>query len=468
METRMHGRKKALLGAIVALASVSGLWLWWPNEDKRPPLDILSAPDSAASMRIVVGKRVQVSLCKADINHLESIIAADSSNAAHLIVAAMIHPPDCKVTKVVGYYSHDRGATWHSSFEHRGKAEEEFLDPTLAFGPDGSIYFASEAVLDSPKHSLGDTNGRIEFFRSRDGGRTWQQRTSIPQFLDRPWIAVDTSTGLYRNRIYCFANIYQPILFVSADQGESFLPPRRWPVDLKKTYSTFKPGNPVVLRDGTIVLHYDLRARDPNQRPLIPVLISEDGGQSFSEATPVNTAWRHGRVKTSNFNLLPQMAADARGQDYRDRLYCVWEDGSGFSQLRIFLSSSSDKGKTWSTPLVLSEQPAGAPAEGDYATIMPSVVVNSKGAVAVTWYDRRGLRKTNENDDKDPGYNLRFRVSLDGGVTWAPSMQVNEKTINLRNNHLGHTAGLAADAEAFFTRSGSATTPGGDKCGPRR
>jgi hypothetical protein len=436
--------------ALLAGASVAGIWLWRPKEDTRPALETLSAPQSAISARLVLGELIQVSEDHADIDHLESVIAADPTNAVRLVVAAMTRPPGSKVAKVVGYYSQDGGWTWHASFAHGEKMEEELIDPTLAFGPEGSIYFASEAVLDSAKHALGDSNGRIEFFRSTDGGKNWKQLTSIPRFLDRPWIALDASTGPYRNRLYCFANLYQPILFVSPDQGESFWPPLHWSVDLQKKYSTFKPGNPVVLSDGTLVLHYDLRLRDARKRPLIPVLLSEDGGRSFSAATPVNTAWKHSRVQSSNFNVFPQMAADTRSRAFRDRLYCVWEDGSGFSQLRVFLSASSDKGKTWSTPLVLSEQPAGATVEGDYAAIMPSIAVNSDGVVAITWYDRRGLAKTNEADDKDPGYNVRMRVSLDGGATWLPSLRMNEKTIDLRTNHLGHTAGLAADAGGNF------------------
>ena len=136
------------------------------------------------------------------------------------------------------------------------------------------------------------------------------------------------------------------------------------------------------------------------------MLISQDGGQTFEGTTPVNTAWRHERIKTSNFNYLPQMAADTRSREFRDRLYCVWKDGSGYSQVRIFLSYSADKGKSWSAPLMLSEQPAGSTGDGDYCTFMPSVAVNQQGVTAVSWYDCRGMPQSIDDAKKIVGCNM--------------------------------------------------------------
>jgi hypothetical protein len=45
---------------------------------------------------------------------------------------------------------------------------------------------------------------------------------------------------------------------------------------------------------------------------------------------------------------------------------------------------------------------------------------------------------------------MRVRVSLDGGETWQPSVQVNEKTIQASVKELRDTMGLAADAAGAF------------------
>jgi hypothetical protein len=75
---------------------------------------------------------------------------------------------------------------------------------------------------------------------------------------------------------------------------------------------------------------------------------------------------------------------------------------------------------------------------------MPSIAVNKEGVVAVSWYDRRGLAAGTS------GYNVRMRTSLDGGASWLPSAQPNEKSCQSSVGSLGDTAGLAADADGSF------------------
>jgi hypothetical protein len=65
--------------------------------------------------------------------------------------------------------------------------------------------------------------------------------------------------------------------------------------------------------------------------------------------------------------------------------------------------------------------------------------------VAVSWYDKRGLRP------RGKGWNVRLRVSADGGVTWLPSVRINDVEGDKGSAEaLGHTAGLAADAGGTF------------------
>ncbi len=134
----------------------------------------------------------------------------------------------------------------------------------------------------------------------------------------------------------------------------------------------------------------------------------------------------------------PQIAADTLGRTYRDRLYYVWEDGG--REARILLSASGDRGRTWTAPVVLSEQAA----DEESLAFMPCVAVNKDGTVAVSWYDRRGIARSSA------GQNVRLRVSLDGGATWLPSVQVNDQPGRSPFHALGDTAGLAADADGDF------------------
>jgi len=83
---------------------------------------------------------------------------------------------------------------------------------------------------------------------------------------------------------------------------------------------------------------------------------------------------------------------------------------------------------------------------------MPEVAVNKDGVDAVSWYYRRGLPDV--KGDRHPQYgngcNTRICLSLDGGDTWQPSVQVNEKPIQARVHDLRDHAGLTADITGTF------------------
>src|SRR5262249_35340366 len=157
------------------------------------------------------------------------------------------------------------------------------------------------------------------------------------------------------------------------------------------------------------------------------------GGRSFAQVTP-NLAgrWKHPRIKSpSVFGVFyPRLAVDPGSSNFGGRLYCVWRDGHMSDESYILFASSRDGGATWSPPVIVSEQAAGADAGPDYGADIPAVAVNKNGVVAVTWYDRSGLPKHVVGADgvipPAPGYNARLRVSCDGGETWQPSVQLNE------------------------------------------
>lgn len=83
---------------------------------------------------------------------------------------------------------------------------------------------------------------------------------------------------------------------------------------------------------------------------------------------------------------------------------------------------------------------------------MPALAVNKDGVVAVSWYDRRGLPDVmgERAPNYGPGCNVRIRLSLDGGNTWQPSVQVNDKPIRASVWELRDTADLTADAAGVF------------------
>jgi hypothetical protein len=166
-----------------------------------------------------------------------------------------------------------------------------------------------------------------------------------------------------------------------------------------------------------------------------------------------------------------QLAVDETEGPFKDRLYAVWPDARE-GRVQVLLSYSSDKGTTWSKPLVVNDDrpPPGAEKPKDH--ILPAVAVNNRGIVAVSWYDRR------ESED-NLGWRVRMAASFDGGETFTASVPVSSEpnsydgdvrwpmdsraSIDSANAVLsmslgldlffesgGHTTGLVADANGIF------------------
>ncbi|MCS7469627.1 hypothetical protein NZK35_23500 [Stieleria sp. ICT_E10.1] len=118
------------------------------------------------------------------------------------------------------------------------------------------------------------------------------------------------------------------------------------------------------------------------------------------------------------------------------------------------LVAYDDRAETWSNPVVLSEQRLSETETPEFSAFVPCIAVNNTGLVAVSWYDRRNLPPvTSTGPDANgilhttwDGWNTRLRVSLDGGLSWQPSVQINQEQ-GVGNVHVGHTAGLTVDHE---------------------
>jgi hypothetical protein len=213
----------------------------------------------------------------------------------------------------------------------------------------------------------------------------------------------------------------------------------------------------VVLADGTVLVTSAVFVTGSDAHLELPLWRSADGGRSFERVT-TNLAgrWKHPRIKSpSVFGVFyPRLAVDPGSRAFAGRLYCVWRDGHASDETYILLSRSGDGGASWSAPVVVSEQPAGASAAADYAADVPAVAVNRDGVVAVSWYDRRGLPGHVVGPGgvipPAPGYNARLRVSLDGGETWQPSVQLNAVAMKGNVEDARYWTGLAAAADGRF------------------
>lgn len=204
----------------------------------------------------------------------------------------------------------------------------------------------------------------------------------------------------------------------------------------------------------------------------LKVVTSHDGGEAFSKASTVDE-WHFCNVFTSS--AIPMITADASSGPFRNRLYAAWADARS-GRCEIYISHSSDKGKTWSAARRVNDD-YSLPDLRSGDDFMPLVAVNTSGVVGVACYDRREF-------SNNLGYRVRFAASWDGGETFSPSIPIATETSSLTRGRLlqlapvsakeaiewqggakrlpasiyldsfsfigGHTAGMAADAAGGF------------------
>jgi hypothetical protein len=455
-------RYAVIIGTSCALAA-AGVYLFVSNDPYAPRSDwpVLQAAAPASDARqVTVGKNICVSVQQPGAFEY-CTIAADPADSSRLF-AACLQRKNSNLN-LVGFYSWDGGSTWALGCERIATTKERRSDPSVCFGPNGVVYLVVMRFDPKLDLSLGSQGKqKIEFLASTDGGKIWEERGVIPIYIDRPWLAVETAQGPHLGRVYCVGNV-DGLIFSHSDDGAMSFGPLLDPIGLK--ILNCRLANPAITSNGTLLLVYEDRIIKPRwqgtrYRPQLHTLRSRDGGETFEEMNPVNTKWRHDTILSSRSTntYFPQLAADPGSQSFDGRVYCVWADGNSDLAERIFFSSSSDDGETWTDAIVVSEQPMEVAGSGEQMAFIPSIAVNLSGVVAVSWYDRRGLLpgrhvpiegKQDYFTTEAPGWNVRLRASLDGGRTWLPSVQVNEEPGHGEAS-VGHAAGLAASPDGRF------------------
>ncbi len=448
----MSGRPGTILGCLVrasilACVALAGPRAWFGvravarEQRGGSRYERLPSPEAGSPGRpaVHVGTNVQVSRARAEIRHNEVILAIDPANARRLLAASMTGSKNGDSSGVVVYASGDGGATWRPAVEYQGKGAdgENYCDPSLAYGPDGSAHLVMLPF------SRQDRDGHLMFVRSSDGGETWGKPVRRKGYFDRPFVAVDCSRGKYRGRVYC---VTHRAAMASADSGRSFGPVKPFPE--RPGFVRNGSGNAAVLSDGTlVVLCHAMREDGPRIRPggvragYTTARRSLDGGETFSDEVVVAD---HGPIKF-NSNI-PVLAAGPAGKGGADLLAAVWLDAVPAGGTAVMFARSEDRGLSWSAPVAFSEQ-GGAKSPDAFA---PCVAINNVGIAGVSWYHARDL------DRGDVVWDVYFRASHDGGRSWEPSVRVTDfperkDRIGRRSlGGLGHTSGLAADAAGVF------------------
>lgn len=382
----------------------------------RTSLVALLCSATLSAQQIIVGPNVHVSKDRANLGHSEVWGAADLANPNRLIACSMT-----QTRKQPVYVSHDRGRTWKLTLDGVVDVSAKGMrggDQVCEFGPGGRAYvFWLELSNPEGKYSL---KSHTVFYRSSDSGLTWEKEPARFGFVERAGFAVDNTGGKYHGRIYVVGlaplrgmdagrGASSLVLYRSSDGGRTFAGP------VIRSDGDIGPiaGSSALLSDGTFIVSVQLRPgklrQDSKSDGSVVVFRSIDGGETLEPATGVADYY-----DTPGVFPIPTLAADGGSASFKDRVYTVWQDTrDGHS--RLLLAFSSDMGKTWSAPRLVSD----AISKRKQDLLYPAIRVNKDGVVGVVWYDRRDRTREDE-------YDLRFAASLDGGETFTPSVRVND------------------------------------------
>lgn len=233
---------------------------------------------------------------------------------------------------------------------------------------------------------------------------------------------------------------------VSEDGGKSFV--RRTTVPLDSGY-LHAPAEPAVRENGMVLVPYLVHygrvpAGTGRLRGRYPLLVSEDGGRSWSD--PWNVAETIELGNAGEWALMLKglgaggLALDETGGPYDGSAYMTWPTVLD-DRIQIVTARSRDGGLSWNAPVRVNS----GGRRSNHST--PMVAVNRDGIVAVTWNDRR-------HDPNEECFQHYVAVSTDGGRTFSPGTRVSEVEIcpGARSRWLngGETQGLAALPDGRF------------------
>jgi hypothetical protein len=400
---------------------------------------------SPVMAQISVGKEVHVSASRPNVVHDEVLMEADPSNPSRLIACPLGRAPEVVSTSLKGrgggspfggevYMSDDGGKSWRFATEFVSTNRLGTGDVHCGFGARGEAFLVTvvhdPTPVDSADASAEYTRGQTYqvIRRSTDGGRTWGSDVRMLESdgIDRQYVIADATNSKYRGNVYVtghtsIRNIYGDgmgtalTLWRSTDGGVTWGRPIK--TFAKKPPGIFNPWNPVILDDGTIVFAYwdqSWSDRSPTgglSRIPMKVVLSSDGGETFGKAYDV--------ADIHAFEPPMTLALDRSNGPFKGRLYVSWPDRRD-GRMRMYVTHSDDKGRTWSAPVVVDDTRASLDTSKGPDLAVPTVAVNKDGVVGALWYDRRDVA-----DNK--GWWVRFSASYDGGDTWTPSVRVSSR-----------------------------------------
>lgn len=311
------------------------------------------------------------------------------------------------------YVSLDAGYTWKkdklkSSFGIYG-------DPVVRFNNKGDVFYAHLSNPSGKAYSSVEFLDRIVVQSSSDIGKTWSDGSFPPvdhlKDQDKPWMAIDYMSGdilMAWTEFDKYASKSRSdksrILFsTSNDNGKTWTKSMRISDiegDCLDNDKTTEGAHPAVGIDGTYYLVWGFDGK-------IYLDLSKDKGKTWLgediRLAEQMGGWAFEIPGIGRCNGMPVMSCDHSQGKNRGNLYVSWSDQrNGAHDTDIWIISSSDHAKTWSSPVRINSDGTG---RHQFFSWMD--VDQSTGYIYIVFYDRR-----NYNDNQTDVY---LAYSTNGG-----------------------------------------------------
>lgn len=343
---------------------------------------LLAVDDGAA---IQPGGDVGVNPASRIEAHNSPSIARNPTNRDNVVVAARVDRPEFSAAV---HWSVDGGTTWGTTALPLPEGLDRPYGADVAFDEDGTLYVTYVNLV-----GRGNQPDNIWLATSDDGGRTLSQPSRVAGELNfQGQLAIDGDGTLHltyvdAERVGLLAIPGgAPIKAIhSTDGGQSWSDPVQVSDPGRERVGAAVPRIDPATGDVVVVyMDYKGDVRDFQNlqgpawdQPFELVFSRSSEGDSFSEGVVVDD----GIVPTERFlPFLPPFPGFAVASD--GTMYATWSDGR-LGDADVWLSRSTDQGRTWSQPVRVNEEP-----EGDgTAQSLPAVSVAPNGRVDVLFYD---------------------------------------------------------------------------------
>ena len=365
------------------------------------------------------------------------------------------------------------------------QADDDDQEPSLALGPDASVYIT--AIRGT---------GRTVLWASRDGGRTFGDPTMpVPNWMGDVQIATDDSGGVYisgigrgldlttshdagktfttrtiesqelrdkpelgvsrsgRELYIAFDGRHGPTVMISHDGAATWERSHVFLTDTMHDWPTavaLAGDQHVYFSASTFTL---ARLRDSITENTMRIFASADRGRTWA-AQILGRGPRvyGGCVHNSSCRVkvpFPSIAVDAKGD-----MYAVYTTGEVRQPYGLYFVRSSDRGRTWSPPVELTT-PTRALSHDRADIGIPAIVAAKDGLMYVVW-----------TDDRIGPEGVWAKRSTDGGKSWSADVSLFRGDQPMAPGLYGDYGGVAIDMQGVLHVAwsiGVATMQGGGK-----